>query len=327
MTTDELDESHHAFLMDAAFSHEGEGTATAAPVNVKKVMEKANAVFPGVIAAHNLVRATEKVLSDSGFEASKTLLATSFCCDEVNRNLEDELREKFGANFHLGGIAGFPFGGVTAFGAFLHHIPPSGRCLIIYGPHVGIDWDGVVGKVNRKGHEGSGACCNTAIGAMAFVQAVQSGQKIASPDPSDPIDAQQVFVDNALLPHGDRLSKAELPHAELPLALLDCQKELIQRIINKCVSDIPEGMVVAVMGGIHVNTPEGTPEYFLPKSFDLWDSTGAVVEDVLGKLVEESVAGSKETVLAKLAARKAKKEAEEKAKEQVELGTKKSIYG
>ena len=46
----------------------------------------------------------------------------------INRGLETKLAQKFGGNsFSMGGLAGFPFGGVTSFGAFAHHIPNPGE--------------------------------------------------------------------------------------------------------------------------------------------------------------------------------------------------------
>ena len=234
-----------------------------------------------------LARSIETILSKKGFDKQNTLLATSLCCDEVCRDMEDELKAIYGQNFAFGGVAGFPFGGCTAFGAMCHHIPIDGNCIIVYGSHVGIDHDGVVGKVNRRGHQGSGACCNTAIASLAYVKATKSGMMVSSPDPSDPIDAQQVFVDVALMKHSDRLLNAVDPNIELPHVVNDCQTELFERIVKKCTKDIPDGSMVAILGGIQINTPEGTPEYFLPKNFTICDSNGEIVEDLLEALMEE----------------------------------------
>lgn len=279
--------SLHTFTMDAAFAHEDEGTAFSSPSSVKDVMSRAKTTFPGVVTARQLGRSLDVILSNVGIGKESTLLATSFCCDEVNRDLEDELRATYGQNFNLGGIGGFPFGGVTAFGALGHHVPENGTCLIVYGPHVGIDFDGVVGKVNRRGRCGSGACCNTALASMAYVKAVRAGEQIHLPDLSDPIDAQQTFVDSALLDHGERLETADNPDVELPHAMFDCQEALFKRLIAKGSRNYPENISVVMLGGIIVNTPEGTPEYFLPKKFDLCNNRFEVVSDLLGQLIDE----------------------------------------
>lgn len=274
--------------MEAVADHEDEGTAYSSPVSVINIMDHATSLFPGLVTSHQLARSLDVILSKHGFDRDSTLLATSLCCDEVCRDMEDELRAVYGQNFSFGGIAGFPFGGCTAFGALGHHIPTKGNCVIVYGSHVGIDFDGVAGRVNRRGHLGSGACCNTAQASMAYCKAVKEGISIRSPDASDPMDAQQVFVDAALLKHSDRLLNAADPQLELPHAVLDCQEELMMRIVAKCLPrDFPEGTKVALLGGVQVNTPDGTPDYFLPKKFDLLDSNGEKLEGLLKALIEE----------------------------------------
>lgn len=169
--------------------------------------------------------------------------------------------------------------------------------------HIGVDYDGVFGKINRKGHYGSGACCNVAVASMHYVKAVRAGEQIHSPDPSDPIDGQQVFVDNALLKEAQRLEDAPNPDVELPHILFDCADNLMGRIIAKCEKDIPTGTKIALLGGIQINAGEGLPDYFLPKKFQLLDSKGKVLENLLPSLAAE---GAKDP-RALLEARKAEK--------------------
>lgn len=285
---DALGESLHTFSMKAAFSHEDEGSSKSSPVSVIAVMENAKKYFPGVITARQLARSLDTILTPKGFDKEKTLLATSFCCDEVCRDLEDELKALYGQNFSFGGTAGLPFGGNSAFGAMLHHVPKNGNIVIAFGPHVGIDFDANVGKVNRRGHLGSGACCNTAIGAMAYVKAVKEGSTIDSPDPSDPCSAQQVFLNAELMKHSDRLLGSPNPDVELPHCIFDSADTLLKRILDKCLpADIQDGTKIALLGGIQVNSPVGTPEYFLPKKFYTMDRRGGVKEDLLSALIVE----------------------------------------
>jgi len=281
------EESLHTFAMTQAFAHEDEGTAYSSAASVISVMDKAKSEYPGLVTNHQLGRSLDVILSKHGFEKETTLLGTSLCCDEVCRDMEDELRAIYGQNFSFGGIAGFPFGGCTAFGALCHHIPTDGQLIIVYGSHVGIDFDGVFGKINRRGHHGSGTCCTSAYVSLAYVKSVAEGNTIHSPDPSDPIDAQQVFVDSAMMAHTDRLLNAANPDVELPHAVYDCQSQLLKRIMEKCQKDIPVGTKIALLGGVQVNTPEGLPEYFLPKRFSLCNDKGEVVEDLLESLIEE----------------------------------------
>jgi hypothetical protein len=44
------------------------------------------------------------------------------------------------------------FTGKTGWGAFSSHVPtPDGNIVVMFAPHVGIDRDGVVGRIHRDG--------------------------------------------------------------------------------------------------------------------------------------------------------------------------------
>jgi hypothetical protein len=43
-------------------------------------------------------------LAEKGYTAANTLLATSLCCDELARRLEDDFVKVYGDNFFLGGL-------------------------------------------------------------------------------------------------------------------------------------------------------------------------------------------------------------------------------
>lgn len=220
------------------------------------------------------------ILKEFGFHKRNTLLATSLCCDEVNRELEHELQESYGDHFAMGGLAGFPFGGVTAFGDMAHHIPTNGHCIVIFGPHVGIDEDGVIGKVHYRGRLNSDTCCTSAAAAASYVSCVHKGVCQKKEASIEALDAQQVFVSNMLLPYGARLDSACDPAIELPVALYDAQRELMNLIIEKGCGEISGLGKIALLGGIQINTPAGSPDYFIPICFELLDNKGNVLTDL-----------------------------------------------
>lgn len=240
--------------------------------------EKVATAFPGAITNAALAKKVSAALDENGFGRDTTQLATSLCCDEVNRELDDEFRKLYGFNFSMGGLAGFPFGGITSFGAMAHHIPTGGSCLVVYGPHVGVDSDGNVGKVNRKGRPGSGACCGSATAAAAYVKSVTAGDIVAAAGPDDPMDAQQTWVGAALLPHGERINAAEEGTVEVPHALFDCQDEMMMKIVKAAAGEVAGDGKVALVGGLQINTPAGSPDYFLIKKFDLMSNKGEVIK-------------------------------------------------
>jgi hypothetical protein len=84
--------------------------------NSQATAEKLKEVFPKALTNKELVHFIKKNLRAHGY-GGNSLVATSLCCDEVNRVLENDLKGVYGSYFSMGGLAGTPFGGVTAFGA------------------------------------------------------------------------------------------------------------------------------------------------------------------------------------------------------------------
>jgi hypothetical protein len=244
-------------------------------------------VYPGAISNKDFETRVVSVLADKGFTSDNTLLATSLCCDELARQLEDDFHTVYGNNFNLGGLSGFPFAGNTGFGAMAAHIPDDGSCLIIHGPHVGIAKDGTVGKVERVGIALIDNCCGSAIAASNYVRSITEGGAQITASIQAFTDFQQGAVQELILPHGKRLTDAgEDRMRELPLALYDSQDLLMQKIINKGAGGFKKNGA-AVIGGIQINTAPDTLDYFLPLRFDLLDDKGQLVDSLLSQITSE----------------------------------------
>lgn len=149
-------------------------------------------IFPGAINNKDLETTVVSVLAEKGFDATNTLLATSLCCDELARRLEDDFVKIYGNNFNLGGLSGFPFAGNTGFGAMAAHIPDGGFCLTIFGPHVGVTADGVVGKVERRGIKLVDTCCGSAVAASNYLKGITDGGASITTNIQNFADFQQV---------------------------------------------------------------------------------------------------------------------------------------
>ena len=247
---------------------------------VSKTMES----FPGALREEHFIQQLYDVLhAYSSLFGDNTLLATSFCCDEINRKFENNLANKFGGLiFTFGGLAGFPFGGLTGFGAFAHHIPsPHGTGLIIYGPHIGIDNNGLIGKINRKGLEKSGTCCGSALAAL---NKFNTNSELTVLREELSLDYQQNEVIRCLYcPTASEklLSREKNQLIELPKILFTAQQKNINEIIKNGCNNLPENSLIAVVGGIHINTPSGMSDFFLPLSFDIRDSQGNLIKNLL----------------------------------------------
>jgi hypothetical protein len=238
--------------------------------------------FPGAITNSTLVSLLQATLSQRNFTPTNTLLATSLCCDELARELEDDFVAIYGHNFNLGGLAGFPFAGNTGFGAMAAHIPDDGYCLLIHGPHVGICQNGMVGRVERRGIALVDFCCGSAIAASNYLKGITDGGAKITTKLQQFSDFQQGAVQELILPFGKRLNDTEDRMKELPYALYDSQDILVRDIVHTGAGGIKKGL--ALLGGIQINTSPNTLDYFHPLRFDFYDENGEVVEDLLPSL-------------------------------------------
>jgi Limiting CO2-inducible proteins B/C beta carbonyic anhydrases len=249
----------------------------------REAKEKIAAVYPGSLKNKVLVAKVQKRLKKFGYNSKNTLLSTSFCSDEVSRSLENEFSFVYDDNYCLGGLTGFPFGGKTSFGVMAANIPDNGSCLVVFGPHVGVDITGAVGTVELRGRDVGGPCCASAIAASKYVDDVSNGRTQKSAPPSDPLDSQQTYVDNLLLPYAKRLDNASDRLVELPYALYDAQKRMMMEIIKAGFNNVAGKGKIAVLGGIQLNTPAGMSDYFKPMSFEVYDNQGVLLEDFTAK--------------------------------------------
>ena len=272
-------------------------------LTLRKIQED----FPGAITSKNLASCIRTILQrEEEYTNATTLLATSLCSDEVNRKLEGDLtkiyssKSNYNPNFNMGGLSGFAHGGVTSFVAMAGHIPNGGNVVIVYGPHVGVDREGKVGRVNRRGRpDASNVCCGSADIARKHVLQNNNKKDNTSP-PENATDAQQAFVQIMLQPYANELACAPDIDVALPNALFKAQDVFMKDVIIKEVIDkslLPADFVgkIALLGGIQINTPiprsrSGKTEmddYFLCKTFTILDKMGVELNDHTSLLLND----------------------------------------
>eukprot|EP00980_Cylindrotheca_fusiformis_P009646 scaffold2134_cov93-Cylindrotheca_fusiformis.AAC.8 len=245
-------------------------------------------IFPGAIDNYALVKHVTSILfEEKGYTKSSTLLATSLCCDEASRQLEDDFEEAYGRNFNLGGLAGFPWAGQTGFAAMAHHIPDheqeDSHCLLVYGPHVGITQEGIIGKVERAGIGHPDTCCGSAVAASRWVEQITNGEALITTNLQEFTDFQQGAVQQMMLPHCRRLDDAgEDRMKHLPYAMYDSQDLLMRKITERGAASTRNGLVL--LGGVQINTGPTTPDYFHPLRFCFMNRDGDIVEDYIPEL-------------------------------------------
>ncbi|MDZ7807509.1 MAG: hypothetical protein U5K71_10380 [Gracilimonas sp.] len=189
----------------------------------------------------------ETELPNGDLNSSNTLWATSVCSDEVNQSLHqlDDYFRAFGP-FILGGISGIPFAGKTGFKAFASHIPDKGGAVIIYGPHIGITKDGLVGKVNREGQDHPSSCCGSLV---AGLNSVKSGNLLnISHDDYQQGQVNKIITEN----FGDIKSTDNNIIATTEVAFNQIKRELTD-IVGGSLESL-DGKPLLMIGGIIINT-------------------------------------------------------------------------
>lgn len=246
-------------------------------------------LFPGAIPYSEMLEYLTTNLEERQYSLSNTLCATSFCGDELNRPLEKALTDIFNDSYSLGGSAGFPFGGLTAFQKMKLHIPDHGNCLIVHASHVGVNRDGKVGTVERSqcNHEERGdqmSCCRSAVLAAEYVLGVLDGTKEEALPTVDMLDISQYYVGSMLMPHAARLKNAgDNAMVELPFVVYEEQTKLLKQIVEEGSRYNVFPGNVAILGGIQINTPPGMVDYFVPINFSFYNGDGSFQENLISE--------------------------------------------
>lgn len=234
--------------------------------------------FPTALLSGDCDRAIWKTLSARGFTPDNTLFGHSICSDEVNNRKEQLIPlmiDRWKEGFTLGGLGGIPFAGKSGFGAYLHHVPDSGKLLVFFAPHVGIDSQGKIGSLQRDGQATVSSACGAAIGAYKALQTKKS-------TPEDPLltfdNLQKEDVDTKFDPQLDQIIKMLAPRlkgieeSSDSVAFVTYQMYgIIRELITACITQTPDlfesASEVAVVGGVMINRRKGG-DFFQPLSFE-----------------------------------------------------------
>lgn len=227
--------------------------------------------FPGSIREEAYVKRTYKTLNDLGFYHYNTLSCVSLCRDEMCSpfleeidsswkspfmNIKDDVGKAetlYTHSFCLSSLAGMLFLGVTGMKAAVSHAPidHNGRQKFVFFafPHIGISDKGVLGEVDRPGHDKPSAACGAIV---QFWSELASGQLHLETDPSD---IEYSLLKQRLLKRIPLFSNQvptvkQLTYLAYSTILEDLEK-LISQVVDPALADY------AVLTGIQVHSPGG----------------------------------------------------------------------
>lgn len=227
-------------------------------------LEAVHQWYPTARTTEDTVNKLLDVIEESlGLQPNQLMHADSMCCDDVNTIQYPPRAYEMLGPFHLGGLDGFPFAGITGMNAFAHHVPEDGAVIIFYAPHIGITKDGNIGEISRIGQTGNSACCGAAKGALGKLLA---GQIIEGDVTS--LDFQMNTIEQIFLHHKSRILNAENQIFEATEVMYEAIDERIEVLVKQ--TNYPCKYVILV-GAVFINGDRDMGSFCQYKKFEYID--------------------------------------------------------
>lgn len=227
--------------------------------------------FPGAIREEAFVKQTVALLNSRGFYDYNTLSCVSLCRDEMCApfmemidqhwkspfmNIRDDDGKDetlYTHSFLLSSLAGMLFLGVTGMKAAVSHAPfdKEGRQRFVFFafPHIGISEKGILGEVERPGHEKP----STACGALVHLHEELKEEFLHFE--LDPSDVEYSLLKQRLVRRMPLFSGKVPSIRELTELTHQAILEDLERLIHQVVE--PEKADYAVLTGIQIHSPGG----------------------------------------------------------------------
>lgn len=198
-----------------------------------------------------------------GLKPNQLMHADSMCCDDVNAIQYPPRAYEMLGPFHMGGLNGYPFAGVTGMNAFAHHVPEDGAVVVFYAPHIGITKDGTIGEIHRIGQSANSACCGAAKGALAKLLKNEIKEGVITD-----LDYQMNTIEQIFLKQADRIKSADSQIFESTEVMYEAINKRIEELVAK--TNYPCKYLILI-GAIFINGDKDMGSYCSYKRFDCID--------------------------------------------------------
>ncbi|ODS73985.1 MAG: hypothetical protein ABS46_19760 [Cytophagaceae bacterium SCN 52-12] len=232
--------------------------------------------YPDALTSIDTVnRLLDTVEKRLGLKPHQLMHADSMCCDDVNAIQYPPRALEMLGPFHMGGLNGYPFAGITGMNAFAHHVPEDGAVLIFYAPHIGISKEGIIGEISRIGQSANSACCGAAKGALGKLAADQIIEgNITS------LDFQMNTIEQIFLHQKERILNAENRIFEATEVMYEAIDDRIEVLVKH--TGYPCRYVILV-GGIFINGDKEMGSFCQYKKFEVIEMGSGKRESLMGE--------------------------------------------
>lgn len=235
------------------------------PDATKEIEDSIRAEFPGATPAHIYADSIiDYVLKKYRITTDQMLLGASTCADDIIYTKNFQAHREIKGPFHLGGLAGLPFSGISGLSAFAHHIPENGTMVLLVAPHIGYSKAKGWGYILRSGQHEPSTCCGALMGTLKKME--KGGLKQAQPTS---IDYQGVVINNLVLQHEQEIAGHHNPIATLTKIIYeDAERQILDQV--KAV-EIEHINYIITMSGVMINTDYEYTDYLWLNHFSVFD--------------------------------------------------------
>ncbi|HEY5748007.1 MAG TPA: hypothetical protein VIU12_18180 [Chryseolinea sp.] len=221
------------------------------PVGTEEILRKE---FPGAIPGHEFADSLIHYLQRKyGIEPDKMLLGASTCVDDIIYTKNFHFHPEIKGPFHLGGLAGLPFTGISGLEAFAHHIPDSGTLVLLVEPHIGYSEKKGWGYVLRHEQHEASSCCGALMGTLSKLQAGTLKAEISEDD------YQGGKIAELALRYKDEILSAENPIIELTrVTSLSAEKQIRAHVLDVSME---HAKFIIIITGTIINTDYAFTDY------------------------------------------------------------------
>jgi hypothetical protein len=211
-------------------------------------------VFPGAMTSHEFADSMIHYIGIKyGVAPDKMLLGVSTCVDDIIYTKNFHLHPEVKGPFHLGGLAGLPFTGISGLEAFAHHIPDSGTMILLVEPHIGYSEKAGWGYVLRHEQHEASSCCGALMGTLGKLQKGTLKPGIKEDD------YQGGKIAELALLHEKEILISENPIIELTrLTSASAEKQIRSHVLDV---DLTHVKYVIIITGVIINTDYTFSDY------------------------------------------------------------------
>lgn len=229
--------------------------------DTEKTIKKA---FPNARQGEEVLEEYFTKLNSQGIDFDKTLFATSVCSDDAN--FSADFSKIMSRPFVMGGLGGLPYTGITGMVAYAHHIPDNGNAFIFYGPHIGFNGNGEIGRMRRQGQSHDTNSCGALM--LALDRLITEDHEEVYVPLSSELDFQQTMLERSLMPFKHEIVNSADPKKEITLYTYEVIEKMLKKFISISKNEFHCEKII-LLGGIIINTSPDLPDYIDIKNFEI----------------------------------------------------------